>query len=270
MNKSNSFLDTEEISFYLKDVKKIPTTSNKRLKEIIHSLKQKNITEKEKTSLQHELVVGNLRFVISVAKQFSNQGLDISDLISEGNIGMIRASEEFDPNKKVRFISYAVWWIRQAIMASLNENARTIRLPSNIIQEYQKTKKMSVSEDDPDFVEKYNKQASQYVPKTVSLSNPINEEGDQLIDIVVNKDSLNPESYLENEKERKKHVKNALSILNDKERTIIEKYFGLNGVQCNLEDLGEEFGCTKERIRQVKEKAMKKLRNESFTLLKYL
>jgi len=270
MNKSNSFLDTEEISFYLKDVKKIPTTSNKRLKEIIHSLKQKNITEKEKTSLQHELVVGNLRFVISVAKQFSNQGLDISDLISEGNIGMIRASEEFDPNKKVRFISYAVWWIRQAIMSSLNENARTIRLPSNIIQEYQKTKKMSVSEDDPDFVEKYNKQASQYIPKTVSLSNPINEEGDQLIDIVVNKDSLNPESYLENEKERKKHVKNALSILNDKERTIIEKYFGLNGVQCNLEDLGEEFGCTKERIRQVKEKAMKKLRNESFTLLKYL
>ena len=75
---------------------------------------------------------------------------------------------------------------------------------------------------------------------------------------------------MENENERKKHVKNALSILNDKERTIIEKYFGLNGVQCNLEDLGEEFGCTKERIRQVKEKAMKKLRNESFTLLKYL
>ena len=91
-----------------------------------------------------------------------------------------------------------------------------------------------------------------------------------MIDIVVNKDSLNPESYLENEQERKKQVKNALSILNDKERTIIEKYFGLNGVQCNLEDLGEEFGCTKERIRQVKEKAMKKLRNESFTLLKYL
>ena len=104
MNKSNSFLNTEEISFYLKDVKKIPTTNNKRLKEIIHSLKQKNITEKEKTSLQHELVVGNLRFVISVAKQFSNQGLDLPDLISEGNIGMIRASEEFDPNKKVRFM----------------------------------------------------------------------------------------------------------------------------------------------------------------------
>lgn len=270
MTKSNSFLNTEEISFYLKDVKKIPVTTNQRLKEIIKELKSPNITEKQKRELQHELVLGNLRFVISVSKQYLNQGLDLPDLISEGNIGMIRASEEFNPNKKVRFISYAVWWIRQAIMSSLNDNARTIRLPSNIIQEYQKTKKQVLSEDDPDFAEKYEKQASQFVPKTVSLSDHINDEGDQLIDIVVNKDSLNPESYLENENERKKHVKSALSILNDKERTIIEKYFGLNGVQCNLEDLGEEFGCTKERIRQLKEKAMKKLRNESFTLLKYL
>ena len=270
MQKSNSFLKTDEIAHYLKDIKKIPVTSNDRLKEIIKELKNKNLTETRKRELQEELVIGNLRFVISVAKQYMNQGLDLSDLISEGNIGMMRAAEEFDPTKKVRFISYAVWWVKQAIMSALNDNARTIRLPSNIIQEYQKSKKQLLNENDKDFANKYEKQASLFIPKTVNLSDEINDEGDQLIDIIVNKDSLDPEKYLDNEDERKNRVRQALSILDEKERQIIEKYFGLNGVQSNLEDLGEEFGCTKERIRQLKEKAMKKLRNESFTLLKYL
>ena len=256
--------DTASLDKYLSEISRVELISADE--EIL--LAQK-IRKGDRAALDR-LAKANLRFVVSVAKQYQNQGMQLPDLISEGNLGLIKAAKRFDEKRGFKFISYAVWWIRQAIMSSLNENARTIRLPSNIIQEHQKAKRMVVSEDDPDFVEKYNKQASQYVPKTVSLSNPINEEGDQLIDIVVNKDSLNPESYLENEQERKKQVKNALSILNDKERTIIEKYFGLNGVQCNLEDLGEEFGCTKERIRQVKEKAMKKLRNESFTLLKYL
>ena len=271
MHKSNSFLKTDEISFYLKDLKKIPITSNERLREIIKELKKPDLTILEKKKLQEELVLGNLRFVISIAKQYMNQGLDLPDLISEGNIGMIRASEEFDPTKKVRFISYAVFWVRQSIMSSLNDYSRTIRLPSNVIQEHQKLKKEVLNENDKDFAKKYNEQASQFISKTVSLSDEINDEGDQLIDIIVNKDSLNPEMYLDNEDERKKHVRQALSILEDKERLIIEKYFGLDGgVQCNLEDLGDEFGCTKERIRQLKEKAMKKLRNESFTLLKYL
>ena len=270
MHKSNSFLKTDEIAFYLKDIKKIPITSNDRLKQIIKELKKTNITDKEKRDLQEELVVGNLRFVISVAKQYMNQGLDLPDLISEGNIGMIRASEEFDPARKVRFISYAVFWIRQSIMSALNDYSRTIRLPSNVIQEYQKSKREVLNQEDKDFTKKYEKQASLFIPKTVSLSDEINDEGDQLIDVIVNKDALDPESYLDNEDERKKRVRDALNILDDKERIIIEKYFGLDGVQCNLEDLGEEFGCTKERIRQLKEKAMKKLRNESFILLKYL
>jgi RNA polymerase primary sigma factor len=270
MHKSNSFLKTDEISFYLKDLKKIPITSNDRLKQIIKELKRENLTDQEKKYLQEELVVGNLRFVISVAKQYMNQGLDLADLISEGNIGLMRAAEEYDPTKKVRFISYAVFWVKQSIMSALNDYSRTIRLPSNIIQEYQKTKKETLNENDKDFAKKYEKQASQFIPKTVSLSHEINDEGDQLIDIIVNKDALDPEKYLDNEDERKKRVRQALSILDDKERVIIEKYFGLDGSQCNLEDLGEEFGCTKERIRQLKEKAMKKLRNESFILLKYL
>ena len=270
MQRPNSYLNAEEISHYLKDIKKIPVTTNERLKQIIKQLKNPNITKDQKVQLENELVVGNLRFVIRFAKQYLNQGLDLPDLVSEGNLGMMRAAKEFDPTKRVKFISYAVWWIRQSIMSSLNDNGRTIRIPSNVIQEHQKNKKLMVSEDDPNFLSKYEKQSLQLIPKTVNLSDEINSEGDQLIDIIVNKDSLNPEHYLDNENERKKHVRNALSILDDKERTIIEKYFGLNGVQCNLEDLGEEFGCTKERIRQLKEKAMKKLRNESFTLLKYL
>jgi RNA polymerase primary sigma factor len=270
MQKPNSYLNAEEISFYLKDIKKIPVTTNERLKQIIKLLKNKNITPEQKVQLENELVVGNLRFVISVAKQYMNQGLDLPDLVSEGNMGMMRAAKEFNPNKRVKFISYAVWWIRQAIMSSLNDNGRTIRVPSNVIQEHQKNKKLTFTEDDPNFLSKYEKQSLQLIPKTVNLSDEINSEGDQLIDIIVNKDSPNPENYLDNENERKKHVRKALSILSEKERTIIEKYFGLNGIQSNLEDLGEEFGCTKERIRQLKEKAMKKLRNESFTLLKYL
>lgn len=271
MYKSNRFLKTDEISSYLKDLKKLPVTTNERLKQIIKELNRPTLTKEERNKLQEELVLGNLRFVISVAKQYVNQGVDLPDLISEGNIGMIRAAEEFDPNKKVKFISYAVWWVKQSIMSSLNDNSRTIRLPSNIIQEHQKSKKEFLHEDDKDFIDKYHDRASHFIPKTVSLSNEINDEGDQLIDVIVNKNALDPEEYLDSEDDRKKHVRQALSILDDKERLIIEKYFGLDGgTQCNLEDLGEEFGCTKERIRQLKEKAMKKLRNESFTLLRYL
>jgi RNA polymerase primary sigma factor len=270
MKNANSFLNTVEIESYLKDVKKIPTSSKERQSQIISELRKQTLSDEERRKLKQELVVGNLRFVITVAKQYQNQGMDLPDLISEGNIGMLKAADEFDPSKKIRFISYAVWWIRQSIMLSLNENARTIRLPANIIQDYNKIKKEVISEDDVDFGEKYIKQSLQFISKTVSLSHEINDDGDQLVDIITNKDALDPEIYLENEDERKKRVREALSILEDKERIIIEKYFGLDGVQCNLEDLGEQFGCTKERVRQLKEKAMKKLRNESFTLLKYL
>lgn len=263
---NTSFLNVEEISHYLKDIKKIPITSNDRLNFIIKSLKSPTLSQEDRKTLLNELVIGNLRFVISVAKQYQNQGLDLPDLISEGNIGLMRAAEEFDPTKKVRFISYAVWWIKQSIMASLNDNGRTIRIPSNVIQDYQKSKKKPLRENELEFDNK----TSHLIPYSVSLSEQINDEGDQLIDIVVNHDSLSPESYIDSEEDIKKQVRKALAILDDKEREIVEKYFGLNGVQCNLEDLGEEFGCTKERIRQVKEKAMKKLRNESFVLLKYL
>ena len=194
--------------------------------------------------------------------------MDLPDLISEGNIGLIKAAEEFDPKRKIKFISYAVWWIRQSIMSSLNDNSRTIRIPSNIIQEQQKLKKMFF--DEYENPEKLLEIPTLSIPKCVNLSTPINEEGDELIDIIVNHDSFSPEAYVINQDQTKEQVRKLLTLLSEKERIIITKYFGLDGVECNLEDLGEQFGCTKERIRQLKEKAMKKLRNESFTLLNYL
>ena len=266
--QNTNFLNTEEIQFYLKDIKKLPVSDKQRLTLIVKGLQKTNISSKEREDLLKQLVLGNLRFVISVSKNFQNQGLDLPDLISEGNIGLIKAAEQFDPKRKIKFISYAVWWIRQAIMSSLNDNSRTIRIPSNIIQEQQKLKKLFF--DEYENPEKLLEIPTLSIPKCVNLSTPINDEGDELIDIIVNHDSFSPESYVVNQDETKEQVKKLLGLLNEKERIIITKYFGLDGVECNLEDLGEQFGCTKERIRQLKEKAMKKLRNESFTLLNYL
>ena len=266
--QNTNFLNTEEIQFYLKDIKKLPVSDKQRLTLIVKGLQKTNISSKEREDLLKQLVLGNLRFVISVAKNFQNQGLDLPDLISEGNIGLIKAAEQFDPKRKIKFISYAVWWIRQAIMSSLNDNSRTIRIPSNIIQEQQKLKKLFF--DEYENPEKLLEIPTLSIPKCVNLSTPINDEGDELIDIIVNHDSFSPESYVINQDETKEQVKKLLGLLNEKERIIITKYFGLDGVECNLEDLGEQFGCTKERIRQLKEKAMKKLRKESFTLLNYL
>ena len=266
--QNTNFLNTEEIQFYLKDIKKLPVSDKQRLTLIVKGLQKTNISSKEREDLLKQLVLGNLRFVISVAKNFQNQGLDLPDLISEGNIGLIKAAEQFDPKRKIKFISYAVWWIRQAIMSSLNDNSRTIRIPSNIIQEQQKLKKLFF--DEYENPEKLLEIPTLSIPKCVNLSTPINDEGDELIDIIVNHDSFSPESYVINQDETKEQVRKLLDLLNEKEKIIITKYFCLDGVECNLEDLGEQFGCTKERIRQLKEKAMKKLRNESFTLLNYL
>ena len=151
MNKS-IINNTEEIQQYIKDIRKFPVISHQRQEEIFTLLNNKKTSKEERIKLNEELVVGNLRFVISVAKMFQNQGMDIMDIISEGNIGLIKAAERFDPTTGLKFISYAVWWVRQSIMASLNENARTIRLPSNLIQEVQKAKKEEVSQEDNFFI----------------------------------------------------------------------------------------------------------------------
>lgn len=263
---------TNEIQNYIKDIRKIPVITSERQDEICRLLKNKKTTENDKKKLYQELILGNLRFVISVAKSYQNQGLDFIDLISEGNIGLMKAVERFDPsNNDVKFISYAVWWVRQSIMSALNEHARTIRLPSNIVQEAQKQKKESQTKKLlSNYNEKDDHSFESGLPYCVGLYSDINEDGDQLIDLIPNVQADNPEDGLNSIDEIKKRVSGMLRVLDDREKVIIERYYGLTGVESNLEDLGEEFGCTKERIRQLKDKALKKLRNESFTLLKYL
>ena len=268
--KKSILNNTEEIQQYIKDIKKIPVITHERQDEIFKFLNDKTITKQDKKKLHDELVKGNLRFVITVAKLYQNQGLDIMDLISEGNLGLIKATEKFDPNNGVKFISYAVWWIRQSILASLNEKSRTIRLPSNIVLENQKQKKDDSMEEDNFMMYLNENIINPNLPYCIGLHDEINEDGDQLIDIIPNKNADNPEDSLNTLDEIKKKVSLMLNVLDEREKTIIEKYYGLTGVESNLDDLGEEFGCTKERIRQLKDKAIKKLRNESFVLFKYL
>jgi len=269
--KKSIIVSTEEIQQYIKDIRKIPVISHERQEEIFTQLKNPQINKTDRSRLFDELVVGNLRFVISVAKMYQNQGMDIMDLISEGNIGLIKAAEKFNPTSGLKFISYAVWWVKQSIMASLNENARTIRIPSNLVQEAQKQKKKEqVLEEDTFLISDDTNIPSSNLPYCVGLFSEINEDGDTLIDVIPNKNAESPEQYVNSTEEIKKKVELMLAILDERERTIIIKYFGLTGTESNLEDLGEEFGCTKERIRQLKDKAIKKLRNESFGLLNYL
>jgi RNA polymerase primary sigma factor len=157
-------------------------------------------------------------------------------------------------------------------MASLNENCRTIRIPSNLVQDAQKQKKVEISEEDNFFINNVEDETPIGVnlPYCIGLYKEINEDGDQLIDVIPNREAESPDAILNSPEEIKKKVSAMLSVLDDREKIIIERYYGLTGVESNLEDLGEEFGCTKERIRQLRDKAIKKLRNESFGLLNYL
>ena len=264
-------INSEELQKYIKDLRKIPVITHEQQLEIFEKLKDPNIKPSERRKCLNMLVVGNLRFVITVAKLYQNQGMDLVDLISEGNIGLMKAAERFDVNSGYKFISYAVWWVKQSIMASLNDNARTIRLPSNIIQEQQKKSKEKLFDfSDVDSFINYEDSVEVGLPYTVNLFDEINDEGDQLIDVIKNVNADDPENIFNTKEEIKRRVDSMLSVLDDREKVIIEMSFGLTGVEMNLEDLGEEFGCTKERIRQLRDKAIKKLRNDSYGLLNYL
>ena len=202
--------------------------------------------------------------MITVSKQYQNQGLDLPDLIAEGNYGLMKAIENFDWSKGLRFISYAVWWVRQSILQSLNENARTIRLPVNVVQELHRAKK----ELDSAGVALPEKFAT--LPYTINLDNPLNEEGDTLLDIIVNPNAELADANLSTEDTLKKKLIEMLDVLDNRERVIIEDYFGLSGNTRTLEDIGGDFSLTKERVRQIKEKALRKLRNETSSLFDYM
>jgi RNA polymerase primary sigma factor len=262
--KSSIPINQEEIAVYLKDIRKIRVMTPDRERELAKRMLSPDVTDAEKKEIQQELLEGNLRFVITVSKQYQNQGLDLSDLIAEGNYGLMKAIENFDWTKGLRFISYAVWWVRQSILQSLNENARTIRLPVNVVQELHRAKK-ELDSAGVDLPEKFAT-----LPYTINLDNPLNEEGDTLLDILNNPNAELADVNLSTEDTLKKKLLEMLDVLDNRERVIIEDYFGLTGNTRTLEDIGGDFSLTKERVRQIKEKALRKLRNETSSLFDYM
>jgi RNA polymerase primary sigma factor len=257
-------INQDEVSHYLKDIRKIKVMTAERERELSALMQSDSVTDKQKESIKKEIIEGNLRFVITVAKQYQNQGVDFPDLVAEGNLGLIKALNNFDWTKNLRFISYAVWWIKQSIFQSLNEHSRTIRIPVNVVQDLQKEKKRVEKTGD--------KMGDRFanLPYTINLEHQINEEGDTLIDLIENKDSMRPDEIFNTSTQLKDGLSNIMNILDEREKQIVEDYYGISGTPRTLEDIGSDFSLTKERVRQIKEKALRKLRNESSNLFDYM
>ena len=257
-------INQEEIQYYLKDIRRIKVMTPDREKELAVKMKSDDTPKREREKIESELLVGNLRFVITVAKQYQNQGLDLSDLIAEGNLGLMKAIKNFDWNKDLRFISYAVWWVKQSIIQSLNDNARTIRLPVNVVQDLHKAKK-EIAITGKELELKFSS-----LPSMIDLDMTINDEGDTLVDMIANPNALAPDAGFNTKDMLKNKLISLLNVLDEREKVIIEDYFGLSGTPRTLEDIGGDFGLTKERVRQIKERALRRLRNESSELFDYL
>ena len=264
MINKQAFIKQDEISHYLRDVRKIKVMTPAREKELAKIILNPDTNDIEIKNIEKEILEGNLRFVISVAKNYQGQGIDLPDLIAEGNYGLLKAIKSFDWKKGYRFISYAVWWVKQSILQCLNENARTIRLPVNIVQELQKQKKKIGKE----ITELDSKLAQ--LPTTINYDKPINEEGDTLIQILQDGDALMPDHLFDDECNIKTELNRIMSCLDAREKEIIERYYGLGYTPHTLQEIGDIFRLTKERVRQIKEKALRKLRNDSYSLLEYL
>jgi RNA polymerase primary sigma factor len=266
MKEKNSSIsiNQEEIQIYLKDIRKIKVMTPERERELAKMIATEGITQREKDAIHKELLEGNLRFVITVAKQYQNQGLDFPDLIAEGNLGLMKAINNFDWSKNLRFISYAVWWVKQSILQSLNDNSRTIRLPVNVVQDLHRAKK-EVESNGAQLDDKFQK-----LPSMIDLDMNINEDGDTLIDIIKNDQADMPDEVFNNKDMLKSKLINLLNFLDEREKVIIEDYFGLTGTPRTLEDIGGDFNLTKERVRQIKQKALRKIRNESDCLYDYM
>ena len=260
----SSPLNQDEIQMYLSDIRKIKVMTPERERELSEMVCSGNITDKELDKIHQELLQGNLRFVITVAKQYQNQGLPMGDLIAEGNLGLMKAIKNFDWTKKLRFISYAVWWVKQSIIQSLNENSRTIRLPVNVVQEMHRAKK-EAQKTNKELGEKFTN-----LPKVIQLDMHINEEGDTLVDLIENLDAVQPDESFCTEGILKNKMMEIMDVLDERERHIVMDYYGISGTPRTLEDIGTDFKLTKERVRQIKEKALRKLRNDSSELFDYM
>ena len=224
-----------------------------------------------------KLTKANLRFVVSVAKQYQNQGLSLPDLINEGNLGLIKAAEKFDETRGFKFISYAVWWIRQFILQALAEQSRIVRLPLNQVgslnkinkafgrfeQENERTPSPEELADMLNLPKEKVSDTLRVSGRHVSVDAPFADgEDNNLLDVLVNADSPNADRGLINES-LATEVDRALDTLTDREKDIIKYFFGIGCSEMTLEEIGEKFGLTRERVRQIKEKAIRRLRHSS-------
>jgi RNA polymerase primary sigma factor len=271
ITKSITNRESASLDKYLQEIGREELISVEEEVELAQRIKKGDQEALEK------LTRANLRFVVSVAKQYQNQGLSLPDLINEGNLGLIKAAEKFDETRGFKFISYAVWWIRQSILQALAEQSRIVRLPLNQVgslnkinkalakfeQENERTpssEELSIILDIPQ--EKVS-DTIRVSGRHVSVDAPfVDGEDNSLLDVLVNNDSPNADRGLLNES-LSKEIDRALATLTERERDIVKYFFGIGTQEMTLEEIGEKFGLTRERVRQIKEKAIRRLRHSS-------
>lgn len=261
--------ETVSLDKYLHEIGKVELLTSEEEVNLARLIK-----EGDKAAFDH-LIKANLRFVVSVAKQYQNQGLSLPDLINEGNLGLIKAAQRFDETRGFKFISYAVWWIRQAILQALAEQSRIVKLPLNKIGSINKVNRAFIKleqkfEREPSIEELSEvlelapgdiKEALKSSNRHISMDAPISPDEDgNLYDVLLTNETPSPDRGLLNDS-LKKEIERALATLTPREASIIRLYFGLNGKhQHTLEEIGEELDLTRERVRQIKEKAIKRLK----------
>jgi RNA polymerase primary sigma factor len=265
--------ESKSLDQYLLEIGKVNLITPEREIELA-----KKIKKGDRNALE-ELTKANLRFVVSVAKQFQNQGLSLGDLINEGNLGLIKAAERFDETRGFKFISYAVWWIRQSIMQAIAEQSRMVRLPLNRVgtlnklgkayskleQEYERKPSASELAEELDMKTDEVTDTLQLYGRHVSMDAPFAGDDDKnsLIDVLPNEQQPAPDVKLMQES-LKAEVESVLSTLSEREASVLRLYFGINGEHsATLEEIGERFNLTRERVRQIKEKALRTLRHPS-------
>ena len=274
-NTNTTYLESDDeiLSIYLKEINNIPMISHEEENELARKAKEGDRKAFEK------VINSNLRFVVSVAKKYRGQGLPLSDLINEGNIGLITALEKFEPDKGYHFISYAVWWIRQSILKALSEKGRLVRLPLNRTNEFiqiSKAKEKLSHEKGSDEVsakeiaeevgleEALVKELITVTQDTVNLDSKVKgrNESETTLEEVLEDPNGTPEDEIVNES-LSVEVENLLSILSEKERNILQMRYGLNGEKPkSLKEIGDSYSLTKERIRQIEKRALERLRKE--------
>lgn len=273
ITKSITNRESQSLDKYLQDIGKEELITAEEEVELARRIKQGDQLALEK------LTRANLRFVVSVAKQYQNQGLTLPDLINEGNLGLIKAAQKFDETRGFKFISYAVWWIRQSILQALAEQARIVRLPLNQVgslnkinkafskleQEYERPPTAEELAETLEVPEDKVKESLNVSGRHVSMDAPLssNEDGGTLMDVMSNQDSPNADQTLMSES-LQREIERSLSTLTDKEREIIRLFFGIGmNHGLTLEEIGAKFNLTRERVRQIKEKAIRRLRHTS-------